>query len=189
MKKIILILAIFLAMAIPSFAYTGTLSTPQTLQLSDAVSLDWEFSLGSSNNAITGRHRWRDENNAVMYMPNSGVGGWIRWTLRNYTIDSVPDVTNTDCTGSGVPDACCTDIGVGTCDDMIGMVNSACEDVGDPKSCCTGLDEGVCQGWSDTIMFDCGTSACDGYVIGIGLRTLIINQWKKVFCPGCTITF
>ena len=189
MKKIILALSFLLAFSFQAFADSGTLSAPYQLQPTEAVSLDWDFNLGTSLNAVTGQHRWKDADGRIIFLPESGRGGWIRWSLRNYQIDSVPDVSNSDCTEAGVPNACCTGVGEGTCDDLVAMQNSACVDAGDPLPCCTSLNTGVCRGWSDTALFDCGESACDNYIIGVGLRTLIINQWKKVYCPGCNITF
>ena len=196
MKKVILIMALVLAFTIPAFADSGTLSTPQTLQPLDAVSLDWDFNLGTNSNMVTGRHRWKAADGTVIFLPQSGRNGWISWQLRNYQRDSVPDYNNSDCTAAGVPDACCAGVhpdAGNTCDDLVDVQNGDCTAAGlvgtQAVSCCTDEDIGVCRGWSDTALFNCGASACDDYIIGVGLRTLIINQWKKVYCPGCTITF
>ena len=190
MKKLAAILTVLILMwGGIALADSGSLSTPRDVQPTQATSIDWEFNLGTRSNAVTGRHRWKASDGTVIYLPGSSRGGWINWSLRNWTIDSVPGVDNSDCVGVDDPDDCCTGVGAGTCDDYVPMLNDDCTAAGEPSPCCTGLDAGVCEGWSDTALFDCGSSACDGYILGVGLRTLILNQWKKVYCPGCNITF
>ena len=178
-----------MAFSFQAFADNGTLGSPLQLQPTEAISLDWDFSLGTSQNAITGKHRWKAAEGRIINLPNSGGGGWIHWVLKNYQMDSVPATSNDDCTDVDTPEDCCTGLGTGTCDDLVNVQNGDCVAEGDPSSCCVDVDIGVCRAWSDTALFNCGASACDGYILGVGLRTLIINQWKKVFCPGCTITF
>jgi len=174
-------------------ADTGTLSVAKQLQPLEATHFDWEFNLGTEVNQIRGKHRWRASDDNIIHLPGADHRGWIKWTLRNYQRDSEPDYTNDDCTASGVPDACCTGVGEGTCDDLVNVQNGDCTADGlvgtQSASCCTAEDVGVCRAWSDTVMFNCGTSACDNMVVGPGLRTLIKNQWKRKYCVGCTITF
>ena len=181
MKQIILVLSFVLAFSFQAFADNGTLGSPLQVQPTEAISLDWDFNLGTSQNAVTGRHRWKAAGGRIINLPESGKGGWIRWSLKNYQVDPIPAVNNSDCTATGVPDVCCADADPdpgNTCDDLVAMPNSACVAEGDPVSCCQDEDVGVCQGWSDTALFDCGPSACDDYIIGVGLRALIMQQWK-----------
>ena len=192
MKKIILALSFLLVFSFQAFADSGTLSAPYQLQPTEAVYVDWDFNLGTASNAVSGKHRWKDANGVIISLPESRQGGWIYWTLKNHKIDPIPAVDNQDCVGADDPNACCAGAHPNpgnTCDDLVDMPNSACNDIADPAPCCTGLDQGVCEAWDDTALFDCGASACDDYIIGVGLRTLILNQWKKIYCPGCTITF
>ena len=191
MKKIILVLVLVFIMAIPflGFSDTGTLSTPYSIQPTEAASIDWDFNLGTNANMVTGRHRWKAADGSVIYLPNSARNGWISWTLKNYQIDSIPETSNRDCTGFETPAACCIDVNIGSCDDMEYIENTDCIAAGDPSPCCTNENTGVCTGWSDTALFDCGSSACDDYILGVGLRTLIMIQWKRVYCLDCTITF
>ena len=192
-KSLIFMLIALFAVPFISIADTGTLDSPLTLQPQDAVTIEWDFNLGTFENRVTGRHRWKAADGTVIYLPESDHRGWIQWTLRNYQRDSVPDYSNGECTASGVPDACCTGEGTGTCDDLVDVQNGDCTADGlvgtQAVSCCTAEDVGVCRGWSDTALFSCGSSACDNYIIGVGLRTLIMNQWKKLYAPNSTITF
>ena len=192
MNKIAIVISMMLLFSMPVLAETGTLGTPLTLQPLDAYSVDIEFYLGTTTDAVRGKHRWRAADNSIIYLPESRTNGWITWTLRNHTHDSVPGVSNLDCTGPATPDACCADAhpnAGNTCDDAEPSLNADCEALGDPYGCCTQENVGVCEAWSDTALFSCGTTACDGYIIGVGLRTLIINQWKKLYAPGVNITF
>ena len=85
---------------------------------------------------------------------NRPIGRVERFECRDWKQEGGSDISNDDCTAEG-----------------------------EPYGCCTALDEGVCDCWSDVFLFqirsqDVGTS------IGVGLRQLLFQQWKKVYLTG-----
>lgn len=65
--------------------------------------------------------------------------------------------------------------------------NAMCLAAGDPWECCTGVGEGDCDGYDSTCFTDIFgfqiRSQDVGTKIGVGLRTLIWNQFKQDILP------
>jgi hypothetical protein len=186
--KTLISFVLILLFAVGSATAGMLLGTPVVLTPIESDKIQWEFKLNSVENKIEGRHRWKDSDGRVIFLRDSGRNGWINWTLENHQVDPNP-VENSDCIAAGNPDPCCTDVKEGSCDGLVNMPNSACNGPGDPVGCCTDLDKGVCQAWKDIVLFDCGVGNCDGYKIGQALRHLVVQEWKKIYCPDCNVSF
>lgn len=192
MKKLALISVFLFVTCFGAWGDSGTFDTPLSLQPDEATGFDYHWRIGENSDQVTGVHRWRASDGSIIFTRESRGGGWIDWTLRDHQYDTIPSVSNGDCTAPGVPNACCDGPFPdpdNACDVMAPALNSSCTNVGTPYPCCTANGQGVCQAWSQTFMYQCTTTSCDNKVIGEEMRNAIFNQWKKQYAPGKNITF
>jgi hypothetical protein len=154
MKKItVVFMALILGSAL-SFADSITLTSPEPLAVPLAAKIsEWEITkINADEETMAVKYRWLDNTGKRI---NINLSGWHDWTCRNLRNDTNP-VRVEDCTDIGVPDACCTGVAEGSCDDQV-LVDTCFDDV---------------FGFEIRSQ-DVGTG------IGLGLRTLIWNQMKQ----------
>jgi len=152
MKKICLIL-IFLFCIPVVHADKIVLDTPETIQTPEASKLDWEVvSINADRKYMKIKYRWRTSEDETIFTQRNADHYWI---CRDSYEDTNP-VFNEECTDAGVPDACCTGVGEGTCDHLV-----------QTDSCFT-----------DVFSFQIRSQDV-GTPIGVGLRQLIWNQMKQ----------
>lgn len=143
-----LLLAILLLMPTVVHAERVTLTNQETLAVPTSSVLDWHVSLiDAKTKTLEVSYQWLDANkNAIR--ANAAGQTWRVWRCQDRSAELVAN-----CTGAGMPYACCTGPGAGT----------GC----DPGSTC----------FTDVFGFVIRTQDV-GTKIGLGLRSLIWNKFK-----------
>jgi hypothetical protein len=159
MKRFLLVLFV-LFIPICLHADDIVLDSTENLAVPTATSIsEWEITkINAAKKEMIVKYRWRDGTGKLIRLNRDG---WLYWYCQDRWNDTNP-VNNDECTAAGVPDACCTGVGTGTCDDLV-----------QTDSCFT-----------DVFMYEINCPQDNGTKIGVGLRTLIWNQMKADILTG-----
>jgi hypothetical protein len=146
MKKLFIILLTTFLLGSFVYADSITLTQEETISVPTTQKIGgWYIDyISAAEKTMTIKYFWQDTQGEAIYPKGS-----------------LNPVNNVECTAAGVPDACCTGVGVGTCDDLTIM-----------DSC-----------FSDVFLFEIRPQDA-GTTIGLGLRTLIWNEMKQDILTG-----
>jgi hypothetical protein len=129
------------------------LNSPEALNQPSSQKVRWYVSLLDAHaKKMVITYQWLSEDGGAISLFGSETQQWV---CRDIVIPG----TNAGCIAAGNPNACCTGLGAGTCD-----------------------DDDLCFSDIFTTLIPAGAV---GTPIGSGLRTLIFNRWKSdVLSPG-----
>jgi hypothetical protein len=161
MKKLFIILLTTFLLGSFVYADSITLTQEETISVPTTQKIGgWYIDyISAAEKTMTIKYFWQDAQGEAIY-PKGSRTIWQSWDCKDRSADLNP-VNNVQCTAAGVPDACCTGVGVGTCDDLTIM-----------DSC-----------FSDVFLFEIRPQDA-GTTIGLGLRTLTWNEMKKDILTG-----
>jgi len=181
MKKVLGLLLVLVFAASIAIADTVTLTSPEDLTPPTSQKLYWEITtISASAEVCMIRFAWLDAGDNRIPLGGSREG-WKVFACRNHYTDGNPAENNLDCLDVADPYPCCTGLRAGTCDDLVLANNADCVAKGDPYECCTAAAVGICTCFDDT--FKKSVTNWSG-IVGVGLRGLLFDQWKKVYLTG-----